>query len=88
MAAQTGSGEPARAGRSWQQYVKLGFVGIIVVLALIFIFQNTAEVSVEFLAWGFSLQMWVMLLVIFVVGILAGLFISWRRERARRRRYR
>lgn len=88
MAAQTGGGEPARAGRDWKQYTRLGFIGVLVVLALVFIFQNTAKVSVEFLAWSFGLQMWIMLLVIFIVGILAGLFIGWRRERAKRRRYR
>jgi len=89
MAAQTGTPrEGGGAGRDWKQYTRFGFIGILVVLALVFIFQNTQRVTVEFLAWGFSLQMWIMLLIIFVIGILAGLLVSWRRARARRRKYR
>jgi hypothetical protein len=32
--------------------------------------------------------MWLMLLILFVIGGLAGLFLGWRRERRRRRQYR
>ena len=89
MAAQTGSSQPGpRRGGNGRQYIKFGFIGIIVALALVFIFQNTQKVALKFLWIDFRAQLWIMLLILFVVGVLAGLFMGWRRARRRRKQYR
>jgi lipopolysaccharide assembly protein A len=88
MAAQTGSMPAPKRGMGAGQYFKFGFIGVLVVLAFVFIFQNTQRVRLEFLWWHFTAQMWIMLLILFVVGTLAGLLLGWRRERRRRRQYR
>ena len=94
MAAQGGSATPgntpagAPAKQSdWKHYTRLSLIGVVVALACIFIFQNTQRVAVSFLWMEGQLQMWIMLLILFAVGMLAGFFISWRRAR-RRRQYR
>ncbi len=71
------------AGGSRQLYVKLALIGVPVVLALVFIFQNTASVGLKFLWIDFRAQLWIMLLIVFVIGVLSGLFVSWRRSRRR-----
>jgi uncharacterized integral membrane protein len=56
MAAQTGSSQagPVAPRRSVGQYFRFGLLGIVVVLALVFIFQNTQKVALEFLWWDFG----------------------------------
>jgi len=91
MAAQSGSAAPGAAPAKrgdWKHYTKLGAIGVVVVLALIFIFQNTQKVAVSFLWAEGELQMWIVMLILFVVGMLAGFLIAWRRARRRRREYR
>ncbi len=87
MAADVGSAQagptPQKRG-DWRQYTKYGFVGILVVLALIFIFQNTQKVPLKFLWLDFRAQRWAMFLISFVGGGLAGLVIGGRRSRRRR----
>jgi|GEM_PF-3390869 len=79
----------APAGRGdWRHYGKLGFVGVIVILALVFIFQNTGKAAVSFLWMEGQMQLWIVMLILFVAGMLAGFFIAWRRARRRRRQYR
>ncbi len=67
---------------------KLIGVGVIVVLFLIFIFQNTTDVQFNFLFWDFTWPVWGMLLLLFVLGVLGGLItgalLRRRRREARR----
>jgi uncharacterized integral membrane protein len=51
--------------------------GVVVVLALIFILQNTEKRSIQFLFFGWTVGTWVALLVTFVLGMLAGWLLAW-----------
>jgi uncharacterized integral membrane protein len=61
---------------------KLMGAGVVGLLALIFVFQNTDEGRVDFLFWSFSAPSWLWLLIIFFAGALVG-WISGRRGRRR-----
>lgn len=53
------------------------------VLAIVFIFQNTATGSVSFLFWDIEAPAWLWLTIIFVVGLAVGWVIG--RSRAKRK---
>lgn len=51
------------------------YTAIIVVFVLaiaIFLFQNTASVSVSFLGWGLTAPLAVIVLIVYVLGALTG----------------
>lgn len=52
------------------------------VLAVVFIAQNRAEVGINFLLITVRSPMWLILLIMFVAGLLAGMLLG---RRARRR---
>ncbi len=61
--------------------------GILLVLLLIFIFQNTAETHFKFLFWSFTLPLWLVLLITALVAFVVGQFaLMWRRHRRRKAR--
>jgi uncharacterized integral membrane protein len=55
---------------------------VIAVLALIFVFQNTASGRVDFLFWSFEAPAWLWLLIIFLAGGISG-WLFGRRSRRR-----
>jgi uncharacterized integral membrane protein len=61
---------------------KLIVAAVIVVLALTFVFQNTATGRVDFLFWSIEAPAWLWLLIIFLAGALAG-WLFGRRGRRR-----
>ena len=77
-----GSGHRNRAGNG-----SLIGGGILLVLLLVFIFQNTADTTFKFLFWSFTFPLWLGLvitaLVAFVIGQLA---LMWRRHKRRQAR--
>jgi uncharacterized integral membrane protein len=56
---------------------------VLAVLVLIFILQNTKEVRVDLLFWDVSTGLWLMLLVVFLIGLALGWLLA--RLRAGRR---
>lgn len=56
-------------------------VGVIVVLAVVFILQNTAKGDIDFLFWTLSMPAWIWLLVMFGAGVIAGSLFPWLRPR-------
>jgi uncharacterized integral membrane protein len=61
-------------------------VGLIsIIIALIFILQNTGSGSVSFLFWDFTLPTWLWAAGLFVLGGVAGYSFHWSRARARRK---
>jgi uncharacterized integral membrane protein len=50
-------------------------------LALVFIFENRAETSIRVLIPIVTMPLWAALLGIWLVGVVAGLFLSRRRRR-------
>lgn len=53
-------------------YYKLLFAVILLLLVLIFIFQNTQQVAIQFLIWEVSTARGIMVLLILLVGTLIG----------------
>ena len=61
--------------------------GILLVLLLIFIFQNTADTTFKYLFWDFTLPLWLGLLITAVVAFVVGqLALMWRRHKRRQAR--
>jgi uncharacterized integral membrane protein len=58
--------------------------GVLGILALIFIFQNTGSNSVHLFFWEVRLPSWVWLLVLFLVGVAVGSVFPWFRRGNRR----
>ncbi len=78
-----------RTGLSTGTIVKLAVAGVIGLILLVFILQNTESVEWSFLFWGFTLNKWVMLAGALLVGFLIGMLVStllWRRRRQEARR--
>jgi uncharacterized integral membrane protein len=47
-------------------------IGFLILLVLIFVFQNTEVVRVSFLAWEMSMPRALMILITFLIGLSAG----------------
>ncbi|NEW37484.1 DUF1049 domain-containing protein [Nocardia cyriacigeorgica] len=53
---------------------------VLTILAVIFILQNRTKVSIEILAVTITSPMWVVLLLVFIVGWVAGVLTMRRRR--------
>ncbi len=61
--------------------------GILLVLLLVFIFQNTADTTFKFLFWSFTFPLWLGLLITALVAFVVGqLALMWRRHKRRQAR--
>ena len=56
---------------------------VLAILALIFVFQNTAHSKLKFLFWSMSMPAWIWLFILLAVGFLAGLLFPKFRARSR-----
>jgi uncharacterized integral membrane protein len=81
-----------RSARERQNLGKFIALGVVVVLIIIFILQNTASVAFTFLFWGFEWPVWAMLVLAlllgFVLGLLVGAILRRRKKKELRRRAR
>lgn len=78
--------EPSPPSKTrWRPSPKLVAGFILVVLAVVFIFQNTRRGRVSFLFWHLTLPAWTWLLAIFVVGVVVGSVFPWFRRSRRSR---
>jgi uncharacterized integral membrane protein len=53
--------------------VKMVFALILIVIALIMVFQNTAVVTFRFLFWNPAMSLIVWMLIVLAIGFVAGL---------------
>ena len=62
---------------------RLIVAGVALVVALVFIFQNSERVETTFLVFSVTTRLWVGLLVAVLVGVILGLVAgaSWNRRR-------
>jgi len=83
----TANDEPAGPRPEKKRRLSIGKViaFVAVVIALIFIGQNSETGSVSFLFWEFTLPAWVWAGGLFVLGGIAGYSFHWSRVRARRK---
>ncbi len=72
------AGEAASNGRN-RTPVLIAW-GILAVAAIAFIAQNAEQVAFQFLVFDFRWPLWVMLLMFFLLGLLSGLLVAWRRK--------
>ncbi|MDD2817343.1 MAG: LapA family protein [Candidatus Nanopelagicales bacterium] len=45
---------------------------VIAIVALIIIVQNTASAEIKFLGWSWNMPIWLILVIMFVLGMLLG----------------
>lgn len=81
--------DPLRRSRTSGAFVALVLLGLLLVLLIVFIAQNTQDVHVSFLTWDGTTPLAVALLIAAVGGILltaiAGLLRIWQLRRRVRR---
>ncbi|MFC8525922.1 hypothetical protein [Nocardia sp. NPDC057227] len=83
MHAKSESAQPRQsllAKVSTGQWLALVFA----VLALIFVLSNRGKVRIEFLLVTVTSPMWLILLIMFVIGLLSGALLTRRKGRAPR----
>ena len=81
------AGQPVQGAQSKGNNGFLIGGGILLVLLLIFVFQNTADTQFKFLFWSFTLPLWLVLLITAVVAFVIGQFaLMWRRHKRRQAR--
>jgi uncharacterized integral membrane protein len=73
--------EPVNEG--WHPTKKQIIAVIIVVVALVFILQNTKKGHFHFLWFDFEAPMWIWLLLVFAGGVATGFLIANRRAKRR-----
>jgi len=73
--------DPPRTDERYRPSPKLIIGGVIGLLALVFVFQNTDRKTVNFLWMDFEAPAWMWLLVIFLAGALVGYMFARRRAR-------
>ncbi len=66
-------------------YGRLIVVAVIAALLAVFIVQNGADTQLTFLWFDFTWPAWLVILLVLVVGVVAGLLIGAYARRSRRR---
>jgi len=79
LVAREHDGGPA--GRRWIPSARLVAAGVLFVLAVIFVFQNTEETEIRFVFPRVETPLWVALSVAIVIGMLVGLLLARGRGR-------
>jgi uncharacterized integral membrane protein len=46
--------------------------GIVAVVALLIVIQNTGSATINFLGWSWSMPLWLILAIMFILGMLLG----------------
>ncbi len=61
---------PEGTGKKFNLRIAIGIV--VLVLAVIFIAQNTNTANITILTWDIDIPMWIVLVVMFILGMLLG----------------
>jgi uncharacterized integral membrane protein len=59
--------------------------GIIAVIVVIFMVQNTEEVQVQWLGLSWSMPLWLLIVIALLLGTAIGWLARWRHARRRRK---
>ena len=60
---------------------KFVVVLVLIVVAVIFILQNTARREINLLFWSVSLPTWIWLLAVLLIGVIIGSMFPWFRPK-------
>lgn len=80
MSAETPATKRLRGGRVGQFALRYWVAIVLVVLAAIFVAQNRSRIPVDVLWFRVTSPLWLLLTVIFVVGLVIGLLLGRRRR--------
>jgi uncharacterized integral membrane protein len=72
---------PARSRRRPSVSPRVVLIAAVAVLAVVFVFQNTATGRVHLLLWTVEMPAWIWLLTVFLSGVAAGSVFPWLRRR-------
>ena len=72
------SGQPKAKRRVTPKFI---IVLILIVLAVIFIAQNTGSRQINLLFWSMSLPTWIWLLAVLLIGVVIGSMFPWFRPK-------
>jgi uncharacterized integral membrane protein len=73
--------QPQSLDEKWRPTGKQIIAAIIVVVALIFILQNTRKGHFSFLFFDFEAPVWIWIVAVFAGGVATGLLIAQRRAK-------
>ena len=70
--------------------LRIGAIGVGLILFVIFLLQNTAQIHIQFLVFETTVSSVIVILVTALLGFMAGLLVEavWRRRRHRRQEQR
>jgi putative membrane protein len=68
------------------QILKITCIVVLLVVAAVFTYQNTAVMQLKFLFWSISMSSCLMLLTVLLVGIIIGLLFSFLKVRRKVRK--
>ncbi len=74
---------PSRPAR-WRPSRRLVIGGVLAVIALVFILQNTRRGKIDFWFWTITMPAWIWLLATFAVGVIVGSIFPWLRRSKRK----
>ncbi len=75
--------QPAKRERAGvREFLRRRWIAIVViVVAIIFILQNRSQASVSLFTFNIAMALWLILAIVFAIGVLAGYLLSRRRRR-------
>lgn len=70
----------------WRRYARFTTWGVVAVIVLIFLVNNSEPTEVSFVFFKVQLSLWIVLLGMLIIGFGLGWSASWWRRRRRRKR--
>ncbi len=77
------SDSPAGSPRRLSVSPRVAATTVLLILAVVFVFQNTAKGQVHLLFWTVGMPAWIWLLLIFLCGVAVGSVFPWLRRSER-----
>lgn len=75
---ESDTGKPERSRRSVGQIARLVTLILAATLVLVLVLQNQEPVQTRFLGWSVEMPRFLLLAVVYGLGIVTGWFVRWR----------
>ena len=76
--SESDTGTPERPRRSVGQLLRLGTMILAALLVLVLVLQNQDPVQTRFLGWSVEMPRFLLLAVVYGLGVVTGWFVRWR----------